>query len=75
VKRVFAIVGWTILAFFAAHMILAFVSGMIFALLISFGLETAVVPRVAGFTALGLSVAVAVVVLVLGVRRRLPGTK
>jgi hypothetical protein len=56
-------------------MALAFAAGLLFAISISLGLDHAIVPRAVGIATFGISIAVVITIVLLGVRGRLPGTK
>ncbi|MCW1921085.1 hypothetical protein OKA05_00880 [Luteolibacter arcticus] len=74
-KRGLTIFAWVVLSFLAAQMALAFASGILFATLISFGVNHELVPRILGIGVLCISIAIATTVLVLGVCGRLSGTE
>jgi hypothetical protein len=74
-KRVFSIIGWTAGAFIATAMAIGFASGILFYFLAMSGAKSDTVPRFMGWLGIIVPLIVAAIVLLIGLRGRLPGTR
>ena len=74
-KRVFSIIGWTAGAFIAAALALGFASGTLFYFLAMSGGQSDAVPHFMGWLGVVVPPIVAAIVLLIGLRGRLPGTR
>ena len=74
-KRVLSIIGWTAGAFIATAMAIAFASGFMFYFLALSGAKSDTVPHFMGWLGMVVPLIVAAIILLIGLRGRLPGTR
>ncbi len=74
-KKILFTIGWGLLAFVIAQMVMAFISGMLFYTLAASKIEAEQLPRYIALTGAVIATIVAVAFVVMGARGRLPGTK
>ena len=73
-KKALCTIGWGILSFVIAQMALAFVSGMIFFMLAASEIKSENLPRLIAMTGMVIALVISGIVILMGIRGRLPGT-